>query len=229
MRYLRSGYVVFITVFFIITGYSCKEKGGKYIDQGEIHYKIVYSGTISVPKELLPQNLIVSFKKDKILFEMIGIGNSGIMNLANPDKGIFDTYFSFFTRRYFYAAEPGELYPGFESMRGIIIRKTSQKQVICGFNCKNAEVIFPSDKKKVLDIWYTNEIKVKNPNASTPFSQIDGVLMSFFFFMGPSELHFEAETVYNKEVADEKFERRDKFSRVSREEIDKFINMMISL
>ena len=63
---------------------------------------------------------------------------------------------------------------------------------------------------------------------ATPFNQIDGVLMSFFFFMGPTELHFNAETVYKKEIPDETFERRDKFKRVSKEDINKFINKMIS-
>ena len=86
--------------------YSCKEKGGKFIDQGEIHYNIDYIGNFGIPKEALPQNLIFSFKKDKILFEMTGIGNSGIMNLTNPEKGIYDTYFSFFVKKYYYSGEP---------------------------------------------------------------------------------------------------------------------------
>ena len=59
----------------------------------------------------------------------------------------------------------GEIFPGFEAMEGMEIKKTSKTSVICGFNCKNAEVTFPSDKEKVFNIWYTNEIKVKNPNA----------------------------------------------------------------
>jgi hypothetical protein len=223
--------VLFIAVIFAMTGYSCKRKGGKYIDQGEIHYNIDYIGSVgSLPKDVMPKNMIVSFKNDKILFEMVSpFGNSGIINLSNPDKDIFDTYFSLFTIKYYYAAEPGELFPGFDAMKGIEIKKTSQTSVICGFNCKNAEVTFPADRDKIFNIWYTNEIKVKNPNASSPFSQIDGVLMSFFFFLGPTELHFEAETVYKKEITDETFERRDKFTRVSRDDINRFINKMISM
>lgn len=228
---MRFSYVLFIAVILAMTGYSCKEKGGKYIDQGEIHYNIDYIGSIgSVPKEFMPKNMIVSFKNDKILFEMVSpFGNSGILNLSNPEKGIHDTYFSLFTLKYFYAAEPDELFPGFEAMKGMVIRKTSKTSLICGFDCKNAEVTFPSDREKIYKIWYTNEIKVKNPNASTPFNQIDGVLMSFFFFLGPTELRFDAETVYKKEISDATFERRDKFIRVSREDINKFINKMISL
>jgi hypothetical protein len=227
---VRYSYVLIIAVIIAMTGYSCREKGGKYIDQGEIHFNIDYVGNLgSMPKEALPQNLIVSFNKDKILFEMIGFGKSGILNLTNPEKGIFDTYFSFFTRKYYYAAEPNELFPGFEAMNGMIIKETSRTSVICGFNCKNAEVTFPSDREKTYDIWYTDEIKVKNPNASTPFNQIDGVLMSFFFFLGKAELHFDAETVYNKVIPDATFERREKYDRVSRENIKKLINQMVSL
>jgi hypothetical protein len=228
---VRFSYVLFIAVIFAITGFSCKEKGGKYINQGEIHYNIDYIGNFGpMPKEVLPRNLIVSFKNNKIIFEMISsFGNSGILNLSNPEKGIFDTYFSLFTLKYFYPVPAGEQFPGLEAMKGIMIKKTTKTSVICRYNCKNAEVRFPGDKNKVYEIWYTNEINVKNPNTATPFSQIDGVLMSFFFYLGPAELHFEAETVYKKEIPDEAFERREKFMQVSREEIDKFINKMISL
>jgi hypothetical protein len=228
---VRFSYVLFIAVILAMTGFSCKEKGGKDISQGEIHYNIDYIGNFGpMPKEVLPKNLVVSFKNNKILFEMISsFGNSGILNLSNPEKGIFDTYFSLFTLKYFYAVQPGEQFPGFEAMKDMVIKKTGKTSFICGFNCKNAEATLPSLGNKIYQIWYTNEISVKNPNAATPFSEIDGVLMNFFFFLGPAELHFDAETVYKKEIPDEIFERRDNFMRVSREEIDKFINKMISL
>ena len=228
---MRFRYVTFIVIILTVTCNSCLTKGGKYIDQGEIHYNIDYIGNVGgMPLEVLPKNLIVSFKLDKILFEMVSpFGNSGIINLSNPDKGFYDTYFSVFTTKYYYAAEPGELYPGFEAMEGMEIRKTSKTSVICGFNCKNAEVTFPFDREKIFDIWYTNEINIKNSNASSPFNKIDGVLMSFFFYIGHSELRFNAETVYKKEIPDETFERREKFVRVSREDIIKFINKMIGL
>jgi hypothetical protein len=222
---------MFIALVFAITGFSCKQQGGRYISQGEIHYNIDYIGSFGpMPKEVLPKNLVVSFKNNKVLYEMISsFGNSGILNLSNPEKGIFDTYFSLFTLKYFYAVKPGEQFPGFDAMQGIEIKNTNKTSVICGFNCKNAEVTFPADRNKVFQVWYTNEIDLKNPNTATPFSQIDGVLMSFFFFLGPAELHFDAETVYKKQIPDETFERRDKFMRVSRQEIDKFINKMISM
>lgn len=228
---VRFNCVLAIAVIFAMTSFSCKERGGKYINQGEIHYNIDYTGNFGpMPREVLPKDLVVSFKNDKILFEMISsFGNSGIINLTNPKKEIFDTYFSLFTLKYYYPVKPGEMFPGFEEMDGMVLTRTSKTSVICGYNCKNVEVTIPTREGKVFQVWYTNEIDVDKPNTATPFNQIDGVLMSFFFILGPAELHFEAETVYKKEIPDKAFERRDKFVKVSRDEIDTIISKMISL
>ena len=226
MRF-RAG--LFVAVIVILTGYSCSKKGGKNINEGEIHYSIQYSGSMGSFRDIMPKILVVSFKDDKILFDISApIGNSGIMNLSNPEKGIFDTYISLLTMRYYYPAKAGETQPGFDAMRGMIIRKTSKTTQICGFNCKNAEAILPQDPGNVRQIWYTNEIKLKEPNLSNPFSEIDGVLMSFFYFMGDSEMNFTAETVFRKDISDKTFERKEKYQRISRQEINEFINKLIS-
>jgi hypothetical protein len=223
-----SGFIILSLV--VVSGYSCRDKGDKNINQGEIHYSIEYMGSVGfMPKEVMPRNLVVSFKNNNILFDISApFGNSGIMNLANPEKKIYDTYISLLTWRYFYSANPGEPPPGFDAMKGMVVRKTSKTSIICGFNCKNAEVILPGNKDKIYPIWYTTEINIKNPNSANPYREIDGVLMSFFFKMGTAEMHFTAETVYKKEIPDKLFERREKYMKVSRDEIDTFMNKMIS-
>jgi hypothetical protein len=228
-RFVRFKSGLFIAIIIALTGNSCKNKGEKDIDQGEIHYTIEYMGNVGSIKELMPKNLVVSFKDNKILFEMSTFGNSGILNLSNPEEGIYDTYISLMTIRYFYAGQPGEIHPGFEAMKDIEIRKTSKEAIICGFNCKSAEVTLPANRDRIYEIWYTNEIKIKDPNAATPFMEIDGVLMSFFFILGSSEMHFTAETVYKKDISDKTFDRRDKYVRISREDIDLFINKFVNL
>ncbi|MDX9812887.1 MAG: hypothetical protein RBU28_10890 [Bacteroidales bacterium] len=227
---MRFIYGLLVVVVFAAAG-SCKNKSDGDISEGEIHYSITYNGNTSpVPREIMPKDLIVTFKEDNILFEIISpFGNSGIVNLSNPSEEIFDTYISIFTLKYFYAAEPGEIHPGFDAMQGMEILKTDSTREICGYLCKNARVSFPGDPSKVYDIWYTTGIDVENPNISTPYRDIDGVLMSFVFIIGGSELHFMAENVYSKTIADDRFSRREKFSRISRDDINRFISRMISL
>jgi hypothetical protein len=223
--------VPLIAGFILLASYSCRERGGKYIDQGEIHYNIEYlSGTGSMSNDLKPKSLVVSFKNNKILFEILSpIGNQGITNLINPDTKVYDTYVNMLSFRYYYAGSPGEKHPGFKSMEGMEIRKTSRTTNICGYDCKNAEITFPFNRNKIYNIWYTDEIKVKNSNASTPFSSIDGVLLNFYYFLGNAELKFEAETVFKKDVPDRFFERKPKFRLVSKEYMDKLITDMVNL
>ena len=217
-------------IFVIAVSFSsCNNRGFKNISQGEIHYSIEYIGNTGViPREVMPQNLIVSFKENKILFDISApIGNSGIMNLSNPKAEIFDTYINFLGLRYFYSAQPGEEHPGFDAMEGMEMKNSSKRKVISGYECKCVEVTLPSNREQIYEVWYTDEINVENPNMSTPFSEIDGVLLGFFFRMGPSEMHFMAESVYKKEIPDKVFERREKYIRVSRDDISKFLIKMI--
>lgn len=227
MRLLR---LPLIAGLILLVSYSCRERGGKYINQGEIHYNIEYiSSTGTLSNDFKPKTLVVSFKNNKILFEILSpIGNQGITNLVNPEKKIYDTYINMFGR-YYYAGSPGEMHPGFRSMEGMELKKTSRTTTMCGYDCKNAEITFPSDRNKIYNIWYTDEIRVKNPNTSTPFSEIDGVLMSFYFLLGGSEMKFEAESVFKTDIPDSFFERRPKFRLVSREDMEKIATEMVNL
>ena len=223
--------VIISILFFVvaIVGFSCKSRGSKGISEGAIHYNIVYGGNMGVPREVLPKTLIVSFKQNKILFEMLSVfGNSGIINLANQEDEIYDTYFNFFALKYYYESSEKELFPGFDNMEGIEIKKTDRTMEICGFHCKNAEITLPFDRDNVLNIWYTDEIDVKNSNLGTPFKEINGVLMDFFFYVGDTKIQFTAENVYSKTIRDNTFARRDNYKKVTREEINELINNMMS-
>ena len=217
----------------MLIGFSCKvrgDKGIKGISEGEIHYNITYAGNMGeVPKEVLPKTSVVYFKKNKFLFEMLSIfGSSGIINLSNHEAKIYDTYFSLFALKYYYEVSEGELFPGFDAMDGIEIKETLKTMVICGFHCKNVEITLPFDKNRIINIWYTNEINVKNSNLGTPFEKIEGVMMDFFLYFGDAEVHFVAENVYSKIINDNMFERRQNYKKVAKEDINMFINKMIS-
>jgi hypothetical protein len=213
-----------------VTNYSCKKKPGRYINQGEIHYSIEYSGNMgNLPMYVKPQTLVVSFKDDKILFDITApIGDAGISNLSNPKIEAYDTYVKLFGQKYIYSCQPGELPPGFDAMKGMEIKKTSKTTEICGFTCKNAEVTLANNRNKVYNVWYTNEINVKDPNSVTPFRDIDGVMLSFFYFMGGTELTFKAENVYKKDIPDQVFDRKEKYKPVQKEDMNSYMLKMIS-
>jgi hypothetical protein len=218
-------------ILIIILNSSCRNRETKSFSQGEIHYSISYGGPSgSIPVELMPRTLVVSFKRDRILFDIQSpFGNMGIANLSNHEEEIYDTYVNMFGGgRFLYSGDPEETPPGMKSMNGMKITRTGKTAEILGFSCEHATVTLPSMPDSVFEIWFTGELDINDPNAANPFREIDGVLLKFFFLMGEREFIFEADGIYLKEIPDRIFLRREKYRRVTKEAMDEFIVRLVN-
>ncbi len=209
---------------------SCRE-GGKYrhMKEGEIYYAIRYihnSSTIS--KELMPKELVISFRNDLIATRLKApVGNLGVSTVINPAENVYDTYLNILSFRYCFEGNEQDIQPGFQSMAGIRFRETGKKSIICGFNCHEVMVELPGSDS-VRYIWYTNEIDVENPNRMTPYKDIKGVLMEFFYIIGGAEMQFTADEVLAKKIPDKEFEKKKNYRKVSSRYLDTLISKMIS-
>lgn len=223
-------YLAIISVLIFVLS-SCRNENVKNITQGEIHYSIDYEGTTgSIPKDLMPRTLVVLFRDNKIAFEINApIGNTGFSTVSNPSNEVYDAYVTIFGAKYFYAGTPGESFPGFSLMDSLVIIHADKTREISGYNCKNAFVTMSDIKDRRFEIWYTDEIKIDQPNLLNPFNEIGGVLMSFFYFIGDTEMKFQIEGVYEKEIPLSTFERKEKYKRISKDDMDKIITSLIRL
>jgi len=209
---------------------SCRgDRVYKNMREGEIYYNIKYVNNPStLSTDFLPKELIIAFRNDLISTSLrTPIGNSGLTTVVNPKQKIYDTYLNILSFKYYFEGNYNDVQPGFASMAGITIHDTGRRSVICGFNCIQARVDFP-DKKKTRYIWYTSEIKAESPNRMTPYKEIEGVLMDFFYIIGDAELQFTADEVLVKEIPDKEFERKKNYRKVSARYLDTLILKMIS-
>lgn len=216
-----------VTLLFLA---SCGgDRAYKNMREGEIYYTINYvSNPSRLSSDLLPKELVIAFRNDLISTSLKSpIGNSGITTVVNPGENIYDTYLNILAFKYYFEGNYRDVQPGFGSMEGISVHDTGRKSVICGFNCHQARVEMP-DGKKSRYIWYTTEIKAENPNRMTPYREVDGVLMDFFYIIGDAELQFTADEVLVKKVADKEFERKNNYRKVSSKYLDTLILKMIS-
>ena len=223
--------LLFILSFIIFIGlFGCKQPHLGGFDEGEIHYKIIYNNPGSaLPMELMPSNMVVKFKDDRLIMEITApIGNSGIFNIVNPDKNEIRTYINFLNIKYYYQGELGETPPGIDPMPDLKFIRTGETKNIDGLNCKHAIAQIPGVDRK-FDVWYTNDIDLEDPNNSTPYRDIDGILMNFFYKMGDMIVEFEHTGTYQKEVQEKDFVKSDKFLRISRKDMDNIISKFMSL
>lgn len=179
--------------------------------------------------DLMPSSMVVKFKENKTLMEITSpIGNNGIYNLTDLDNNTIYTYVRFLNIKYYFEGETGLSPPGVDPMEDMRLEKTGEIKNISGLNCKHVLAKLPGYDHN-FDIWYTDEIDIKDPNNSTPFMDIDGVLLKFFYKMGNMMIEFEATNVYERDIPDKDFQQSDKFLRISREDMDRFISKMIAL
>ena len=209
---------------------SCRGDGVyKNMKEGEIYYNIKYiSNPSSMSTDLLPKELVIAFRGDLISTSLkTPIGNSGVTAVVNPKENIYDTYLNILSFKYYFEGNYRDIQPGFRSMEGMTVHDTGRRSVICGFNCKQARVDIPGNNTTRY-IWYTNEIKAENPNRMTPYRDIEGVLMDFFYIIGDAELQFTADEVLVKQIPDKEFEKKKNYRKVTAKYLDTLILKMIS-
>jgi hypothetical protein len=209
---------------------SCRgEHAYKNMKEGEIYYNISYvSNPSTFSSDFLPKELVIVFRDDMVSTNLRSpIGNAGITTVVNPGENIYDTYLSIFSLRYCFEGNYGDMQPGFSSMNGITVHETGRKSVICGFDCRQARIDFPGSTPSHY-VWYTDEIKASDPNRMTPFKDIDGVLMDFFYIIGDAELQFTADEVLVKQIPDKEFERRKNYRKVTSSHLEMLILKMMS-
>jgi hypothetical protein len=178
--------------------------------------------------ELLPKELVISFKNNRMSSDLrTPFGNSGISTINDPKADLYDTYVNMLTMKLYYEGRETEMQPGFSSMKIVSVKETGETKEIAGYKCNEVEVKMEgSDSSRY--VWYTNEIDVDGPNLHTPFKDIDGVLMEFFYIIGGADIAFTAEGVFAKEIPDKNFEKKKNYHKVSSGYLDSLIVKMIS-
>lgn len=88
---------------------------------------------------------------------------------------------------------------------GMKITPTDSTKEIAGYLCHHARVTFESDPSKDFDIFYTNEIGVKDPNWCTPFHEVSGVLMEAKVNKFNIDMHMIATEVVPEKYSNDEF------------------------
>lgn len=228
MRYTVISLFSFLLILTALSG--CKESSLKSFDEGEIHYKIIFHDRNAVlPDELMPNSMIVMFKDDKTLMDISSpVGNNGVFIVNEPGENQSRTFLRVLGMKYYYQGTADEIPPGIDPMKSMSLEMTNQVSSILDIKCKKVIIRIP-EKDFSYDIWYTDELEISRPNDSTPFKEIDGVLMNFFFLMGDIMVEFKVDGIYERPVPDKVFEKGDDFRRINRSSMDKLIASMMNL
>lgn len=89
------------------------------------------------------------------------------------------TNFEFGTDVFFVKLDAADIRKMIAEQQAYTIAYTSETDTIAGFNVKKAVATAKSDPQDVVELWYTDEIAVNNPNWYNPFREVPGVLLQY--------------------------------------------------
>ncbi len=217
--------LLIILFTLIVFSYSCNEsKLTNQTDEGEIEFEIKYlddarSNPIIL---LLPRKMITQFKNNST-YSIIEGFMFRLNYITNYKQGKNATLFQIVDQKYMYLTDTASTPFGYNKNNKAKIIYTDKEKKIAGLDCKHAIAIFPNLQDTV-ELYYTNQINVKNPNSNNPYKEIKGVLLEFSVKMTGIHMQFIAKKVSKKDINSALFEIPTGYNLVTKEEMEHIVN-----
>jgi hypothetical protein len=226
---MRFIYPTVITAVFILAS-SCDNTINRHIiSSGRIDYKITYlnNDLDNRTLELLPRRMKLLFNEKQALNNIEGfLGFYKLSAITNFHTRKCSTLLKVFEKQYLFKGKREEQMCCFDTMEDMKITETGETKTIAGFNCKKAIVHLPSSDV-TFEIYYTDEIRLKHPNATNPYKNIRGVLMEFELNLLYLRMRFVAENFHAMKLEDLQNEISDDSRQVSRDQMTQILNKLM--
>jgi GLPGLI family protein len=176
--------------------FNCKrhEPSGIY-EKGRIDYKITYleNNLQHISPNLLPKKMKLEFNQEFSVNVIEGfMGVFKLHNITYFKHKRCSTLLEVINKNYIHFGKRGDDMCCFENMTDMEIEYTGETRNIAGLNCQKA-IIRLTDDNESFEVYYTNDIKLVNPNMTNPYKNIDGVLVEFQLSMSGLKMKFTAE------------------------------------
>ena len=206
---MKNRFVLILIAFSSAVWLSCGNppKEDSRISEGVISFDAEPVDPSSPMAEMAPSKMTVKFKNNKTVVQMsAGMGFLMLSFISDPETKTFTQMLKLtgspwkvVTQNYEELQKENELF-------NLEIIPSNQTKMIAGYNCKKARVHYKGGDPRDYDIYYTNELNIKNSNFANPYYKLDGVLLEYRIKKAGLEMQFVATSVTKEEVEDSNFE-----------------------
>ena len=227
MSYQRTTSLLFI----ILTLFSCKREAAvSGRDEGIVKFNVTYlqDKVGGYSQSVLPQSMIIHFKDNQMKTSVEGaLGFFRLVNIADLNDHRNTTYLKFLDKKYIFKGQKRETACCFGVLDDMEIEFTGKTKSIAGFHCEEAIASFPESGYESYSIYFTREIDLKKPNATSPYREIPGFMLEFNTTMGSANMRLVAESYKPEQVDDEEFTPPAGYRPVSKKEIENILQALM--
>lgn len=203
----------------------------KGIKEGRIEYIISYPDipADSYILDLMPKTMETIFSNDKYRNDIIaGMGLFKTSIICDGNKNELIHSVKMLNKKYASNLKTEDLVKFNPDFNNIELTLTDKRKEIAGYNCKSAMVTVKGDSTWTFELFYTDEIFIKNVNAFTPFKSIKGVLMEYEINSYDTHMHFIVEKVIQEEVDLTKLELEEGYKMIEPQALKEQIESIFS-
>lgn len=207
-------FIVIIGLFVSFFWIGCE---GNFFDQrmneGVIEYEVSYP-TIdddNIVKTFLPSTMMFTFKDNVFCSELnSSMSQFKVAFISNSNTHELQQIFKL-TPKQLYAHIPKHAIDSLNLLeygKVSIVLAPDTKNIV-GMHCKKAEVWCEINGEKTsYDVFYTEDIKLEDPNWSLPFHEIKGVPLEYQVNRMGITMHFKAKKIQSQVIEASFFEKQ---------------------
>ncbi len=221
-----------LMIMFVLVGFSsCSTDSfsGK-LDEGTIEYEIKY---LQDEKQnplisLLPTTLSFKIKEGNSIQKIEGwMGVFQMAGIAKREENYKSAYLKIMGEKYVFETTMDGPSFGFDDYPKMKLIPSDSTKIIAGYKCKAYDVYLNDSTKSAFTIFYTNDIKLDNPNCTNPFQEVKGLLLQYQMNFQKIPMKLTAKKIIKEDISDDEFMVPDGFQKVSKEKIQEVINNLM--
>lgn len=196
------------------------------IDEGEIEYelKVIENRNPLLTNDMLPNTMTMSFKENNTCFSLSAFGVFATDLISKQKTKTLTQTLKLMGKKYAVFANQDSLQLYMKSEPSLIIEHTKKTKKIAGYNCKHALCTFQNPDFPSFDVYYTEDIKIEEPNFYSQYAPIKGVLMEFNVYRYNVFMKLTAKQVNKKDIEESIFEASQDYKMVGKKEMDSYFS-----
>lgn len=203
---------------------SCSMLDNASYDEGTIEYTVTYPNVSpdDFMTSFLPKDLTLVFKGNIQKLEMVaGMGVFKSSYIIDSDKKTVAQSLKLMSNKVTTFIDKNAQYHFNKGYTEAKIEFVEGTKTIAGYECKKAIASFPNSTRKPVELYYTEDIKIKDSNWYNPYKDVPGTLLSFEMELYSMLLKIEATNINLNQIEVAEFTVPTEYKVISSEAMDK--------
>lgn len=190
--------VAFFLISTITLPVGCSRSEFDGMREGKIVYDVVIEGEDINPmmQAMMPSEVTCYFGNNKTCMVISAAMNMMETKLISDAENFkYTTLVSAMGRKIAMVLDKDQVKENYSDRVNLKVVHTNEVKEIAGISCR--QVMVTDSTQNTYPVYYTNELAIDDPNWSSPFRDIDGMLMEYSIRFGGMVMNLKAKKIEN--------------------------------